>query len=76
MDTANLKAFSPDRYAAHSGSSWSRSPRYAKARMVLRPIHFNGLAIAHGGALFTLADFAFALASNSTARWPWPSTPV
>ncbi len=33
--------------------------------MALQPFHLNGLSIAHGGALFTLADFAFALASNS-----------
>ena len=67
MDTARLKAFfGGDRYAAHSGIELVEiSPGYAKARMVLRPIHLNGLAIAHGGAIFTLADFAFALASNS-----------
>jgi acyl-CoA thioesterase len=67
MDTAQLKAFfGGDRYAAHSGIELVEiAPGYAKARMALRPFHFNGLAIAHGGAIFTLADFAFALASNS-----------
>ncbi len=38
---------------------------YARARMRLRPEHLNGVAVAQGGAVFTLADFAFAAASNS-----------
>lgn len=63
----NLKAFfQGDRYAAHSGIELVEvSPGYARARMALQPCHLNGLDIAHGGAIFTLADFAFALASNS-----------
>lgn len=38
---------------------------YARAEMVLRPEHMNGANIAHGGTLFTLADFAFGAAANS-----------
>lgn len=37
----------------------------ATARMQLGPQHWNGHNLAHGGAVFTLADFAFAAASNS-----------
>jgi acyl-CoA thioesterase len=37
----------------------------AKAKMVLHPYHWNGLGTVHGGAIFTLADFAFAAACNS-----------
>jgi acyl-CoA thioesterase len=37
----------------------------AKARMKLRREHLNGVATGHGGAIFTLADFAFAAAVNS-----------
>lgn len=37
----------------------------ATARMTVRPQHYNGVNIVHGGAMFTLADFAFAAASNS-----------
>ena len=33
--------------------------------MKLEPHHLNGIGIAQGGAIFTLADFAFAAASNS-----------
>jgi acyl-CoA thioesterase len=41
------------------------APGRARARMELRPCHWNGLGIAQGGAVFTLADLAFAAASNS-----------
>lgn len=37
----------------------------ARVRMALRPDHRNGFGIAHGGAVFALADTAFAAASNS-----------
>ena len=37
----------------------------AKAKMTLHPHHLNGLGTVHGGAIFTLADFAFAVACNS-----------
>lgn len=38
---------------------------YARARMPLDDRHLNALDIAHGGAVFALADLAFAAASNS-----------
>jgi acyl-CoA thioesterase len=38
---------------------------YARARMPVRNDHLNGVATVHGGAVFTLADFAFAVAVNS-----------
>lgn len=37
----------------------------ARVRMVIRPEHCNGLNIVHGGAIFTLADYAFAAACNA-----------
>jgi acyl-CoA thioesterase len=40
-------------------------PGWAKASMKIEPFHFNGAKTVHGGAIFTLADFAFAVASNS-----------
>ncbi len=40
-------------------------PGSATVRMTVRPQHYNGVGIVHGGAFFTLADFAFAVASNS-----------
>lgn len=41
------------------------SPGRATARMTIREQHYNAVRIAHGGAIFTLADLAFAAASNS-----------
>lgn len=41
---------------------------YAKACMEVRPEHLNGGGVCQGGALFTLADLAFAAATNSHAR--------
>ncbi len=38
---------------------------YARAWMELQKEHTNGEGIAHGGLVFSLADFAFAAASNS-----------
>lgn len=58
--------FAGDQFAAANGIELVEvAPGRATARMVLQPRHWNGLGIAHGGAVFTLADFAFALASNS-----------
>lgn len=40
----------------------------ARAEMLISDKHLNGVDIIQGGALFTLADFAFAAASNSHGR--------
>lgn len=55
-----------DLFARHLGIELeSMEPGYARASLELGPEHANGLGIAHGGALFSLADLAFAAASNS-----------
>ena len=41
------------------------SPGSAKAEMMVKKEHLNGVNTVHGGAIFTLADFAFAAAANS-----------
>jgi acyl-CoA thioesterase len=38
---------------------------FAVARLALSDRHLNGLGLAHGGAVFTLADLAFAAAANA-----------
>ncbi|WP_045210833.1 PaaI family thioesterase [Desulfonatronovibrio magnus] len=40
-------------------------PGTARVSMTVEQEHLNGLEMAHGGALFTLADLAFAAAANS-----------
>lgn len=43
----------------------SYKPGYAMTRLAVKPAHLNALGIVQGGAIFTLADFAFGAASNS-----------
>ncbi len=55
-----------DRWAATAGATLAEVREgYARVRMRLRPEHLNGVGVVQGGAVFTLADFAFAVASNS-----------
>lgn len=63
-----LKNFltSGDRFAAHAGIELlSIEPGRASARLAVQPRHLNAVGVVQGGAIFTLADFAFAAASNS-----------
>lgn len=58
--------FKRDKYAELSGIELiDVTPGHAIARMPVRKHHLNGLCTVHGGAIFTLADFAFAVACNS-----------
>jgi acyl-CoA thioesterase len=58
--------FQRDRMAALLGiETLEFSKGYARTRMVVRDEHLNGLDIVHGAAIFALADFTFAVASNS-----------
>jgi acyl-CoA thioesterase len=55
-----------DRWAAAAGARVTEVKEgYARVTMRLRDVHLNGVSVAQGGAIFTLADFAFAIASNS-----------
>jgi acyl-CoA thioesterase len=40
-------------------------PGYGRAEMTVEPRHMNAVGILQGGAVFTLADLAFAAACNS-----------
>ena len=39
-------------------------PGYAKVSLTIEPKHLNALGMVMGGAIFTMADYAFAIASN------------
>ncbi len=55
-----------DRFAKHAGIELLEvSDGTALAGMTVTKEHLNGVNIVHGGAIFTLADLAFAAASNS-----------
>lgn len=68
MDMQAIRDFfnRADAFAAHNGMTIVEVREgYARAEMTLQSFHMNGANTVHGGALFTLADFAFAAASNS-----------
>jgi acyl-CoA thioesterase len=41
---------------------------YAKCTMTIEPRHYNSFGTLMGGAIFTLADFAFAVAANQDGK--------
>jgi len=58
-----------DRFAAHTQIELIEiGEGTAKARLKITENHLNGVGIVQGGALFTLADFVFAVASNSRGK--------
>lgn len=57
--------FSHDRFATVNGAVVEEvDDGYARCSMELNETHRNALGAVMGGAIFTLADFAFAVASN------------
>lgn len=61
--------FKNDAFAANAGVELLEAGKgFARARMKIEPKHLNGGGVCQGGALFTLADFAFAVATNSHAK--------
>lgn len=67
MDTDTARnLFSRDRYAALTGIEIIEARLgYCKARLKIEEKHLNAANVVQGGAIFTLADLAFAVASNS-----------
>jgi len=58
-----------DRFAEHTGIERVLTPDGSwTARLRVEERHLNGLGVAQGGAVFTLADYAFAIASNTDGR--------
>jgi acyl-CoA thioesterase len=67
LTEAELKRhFQRDQFAAHANIELlTAGPGRATTKMNLQPLHLNALGTVHGGAIFTLADFTFAVACNS-----------
>lgn len=67
MDTKKARThFSADQYAALAGVEIVEAGKgYCKTRLAIEDKHMNAANVVQGGAIFTLADFAFAVASNS-----------
>jgi acyl-CoA thioesterase len=66
MNTDMIKLVQNDRFAAYIGIEIVKVDiGYAVTQMEIKENHLNGVNIVQGGAIFTLADYAFAVASNS-----------
>jgi acyl-CoA thioesterase len=64
-----LAYFQQDQFAQLAGIQLLEAAAgKAKAAMEIRPEHLNCHQAVHGGAIFTLADLAFAAASNSHGK--------
>lgn len=70
MDNEKVnRIFSKDKFALASGITLiSIGDGEASASVNVEEKHYNGVGIVQGGLIFTLADFAFAAASNSRGR--------
>lgn len=61
--------FETDRFAASTGMRLLEVRRgFAKTCLEVEDRHFNSIGMVQGGAVFTLADFAFGAASNSGGK--------
>jgi len=68
-DTDFISFFKNDKYAALTGIEIIDARQgYCKARLKITENHLNAVNVVQGGAVFTLADFAFAVASNSRGQ--------
>ena len=64
------QTFAADRFATEAAGCEIRlaEPGHAVCAMALTPVHMNAAGTPQGGAIFTLADFAFAVAANGFAE--------
>lgn len=64
------KAFAEDRFATEVTGCTIRlaEPGHSICALELHPRHMNAAGTPQGGAIFTLADFSFAVAANSFAE--------
>ena len=62
--------FLKDRFATEAASRVIEAvgEDYAKCSITLEPKHYNAAGRVMGGAIFTLADFTFAVASNTPEK--------
>ena len=61
--------FEKDRFAAANGMHLLElRPGYAKTSMAVEERHLNSIGTVHGGAIFTLADFAFGAAVKTGGK--------
>ncbi len=67
MDLDLIQCIQNDRFAKHAGTKLVEvKPGYAEVQMEVTENHLNGIDMVQGGAIFSLADYAFAAACNSS----------
>jgi acyl-CoA thioesterase len=63
---ASVEQMEHDRFAKHLGLELVEvAPGRARVSMRVGPEHRNSVGMVHGGVIFTVADYAFAVACNS-----------
>lgn len=66
MESEKIKLVKNDKFAIFTGIRLKKvESGYAEVELEIGENHKNGVGMVHGGVLFTLADYAFAAASNS-----------
>ena len=66
---ASRHHFENDRFAAASGMRLVElRPGFAKTSLIVEERHLNNVGTMQGGAIFTLADFAFGAASKTAGK--------
>ena len=66
MSEKIIEFLKKDRFAVYNGIKLLQAePGYAVAKLDITDNHLNGLDVVQGGAIFTLADLAFAAAANA-----------
>ena len=69
MNDDLIKMLGNDRFATFIGIELVQmEPGHAVAKMNVSENHLNGVNMIQGGAIFTLADFAFAAAANASGH--------
>ena len=66
MMTEMQDPFADDNFAKYVGIELLESSKgFARAKLTITPNHLNGLGTLHGGAIFSLAVWTFAVAANT-----------
>mgnify|MGYP000923341164 CR=1 FL=1 len=67
MDSDLIQFIQQDKFAQYVGTKLIEvKPGYARVQMEVTENHLNGVGMVQGGAIFALADYAFAAACNSS----------
>jgi acyl-CoA thioesterase len=67
VDSDLIQFIQQDKFAQYVGTKLIEvKPGYARVQLEVTENHLNGVGMVQGGAIFALADYAFAAACNSS----------